>query len=469
MTLAQRENGSFRDPSGSIWKHNGRIFRTVKGAACEGFKKTEASGLFEHTFKHGKLIDTRIIEDKSISNQIEDDFELLLEHSKIPLVNYPYEWSFEQLKDAALFHLEILSEALERNIMLSDASAYNVQFIGPTPYFIDILSFRPYREGEVWDGYKQFCEQFFYPLLLQCELGVAFNNWFKGTLEGISAHDLNQLMPLRKKLKPRIFSHLVLPALLQKNAEKPNIQKRADKNTRASLPKTHLKGIFASLTSAIQKLVPDGQKKSVWSDYEDNNSYSDGETTAKKTFIQGVMQQVKPATVWDMGCNTGQFAQICLEAGVADTVGFDFDLKTVGIAYRRAKAKSLKFTALHQDLANPSPAHGWNGAERHNLKSRANAEFTIALALVHHIAIGRNVPLEYFAEWLVSLAPEGIVEFVPKDDPMVQELLKNREDIFPSYTLENFLLHLKKLATIEAVETITAEGRTLIHFSRRAN
>ena len=90
------------------------------------------------------------------------------------------------------------------------------------------------------------------------------------------------------------------------------------------------------------------------------------------------------------------------------------------------------------DVANPSPGLGWAGTERRSLLDRANPDVLLALALVHHIAIGRNVPLEAIADWFAQLAPEAIVEFVPKGDPMVDFLLASREDVFPGYTLEGF-------------------------------
>lgn len=466
MQSAQPEPGSFRDPSGHIWHVQNRIFRTVKGPARASFEMAKDSGLFDVSFVHGAIINTTINQDPSIIDQIDEDFELLLEHDKIGLVNYPYEWCFDQLKQAALLHLEILREALDRNIALSDASAYNIQFIGTTPYFIDMLSFRPYQEGEVWNGYRQFCEQFLNPLLLQSETGVSFNNWYKGALEGISGQDLIRLLPLRKKLKPKIAAHIWLPASLQKNAEHKSLQQMAAKETRQALPKSSMRNIFVSLYEWINKLSDGEDKKSTWSDYEKNNSYSDQETSAKTAFLERAIRESQPETVWDIGCNSGQFSEVCLNAGAKNAVGFDFDLKTVGMAFQRSKDKRLNLLTLHQDLANPSPAHGWNGTERKSLMSRANADMSIALALVHHLAIGRNIPLAYFAEWLTRLAPEGIVEFVPKNDPMVQVLLKNREDIFPDYTLENFKLALKAFANIIRSDVITEDGRTLIHFIR---
>ena len=104
----------------------------------------------------------------------------LLEHPRVPFISYPYEWSASLLRKAALHHLDTQLEALERGFTLSDATAYNVQFVGPKPVFIDHLSFRPYRDGEIWAGHRQFCMQFLNPLIIWSRLGIAPNPWYRG-------------------------------------------------------------------------------------------------------------------------------------------------------------------------------------------------------------------------------------------------------------------------------------------------
>ena len=118
------------------------------------------------------------------------------------------------------------------------------------------------------------------------------------------------------------------------------------------------------------------------------------------------------------------------------------------------------------NAVNPSPSLGWNECERHSLKDRADADAIIALAVIHHICIGRNIPLSDAVNWFVDLAPSGLIEFVPKEDPMVQELLSLREDIFPDYTYDAFCTTLSKKAAIKESETVNAHGRRLVWFSR---
>jgi hypothetical protein len=62
----------------------------------------------------------------------------------------------------------------------------------------------------------------------------------------------------------------------------------------------------------------------------------------------------------------------------------------------------------------------------------------LALALIHHLAIGNNVPLDRLAGFLAQTCTFLAIEFVPKSDPKVRFLLASREDVFPEYNQEGF-------------------------------
>ena len=202
------EKGSFRDPAGKIYYENNRIFRKLTAIGIERFLKLKASNIISKSIQKGFLIETKEVENEH--NKKEDNRELILEHKKIPYISYPYEWSFSQLKDAAIFHLDFHLFLLENDATLIDASAYNIQFIGSKLKFIDVLSIQKYTEGEHWAGHKQFCENFLNPLILKSKKGVKFNNWFKGNLEGIETNELNNLLSIFDKLSYNIFVHVYL-------------------------------------------------------------------------------------------------------------------------------------------------------------------------------------------------------------------------------------------------------------------
>lgn len=176
---------------------------------------------------------------------------------------------------------------------------------------------------------------------------------------------------------------------------------------------------------------------------------------------------MKPRIIWDFGCNTGTYSKVALENGATYAVGFDYDHGALELAFSRASSENLSLLPLFLDIANPSPNQGWNENERKGLSERASSDAVIALAFVHHIVIGRNVPLSEVVNWLTILAPQGVIEFVPKQDPMVQELLALRDDIFYDYTEEKFLEYLSRNSEIVESQTLTQTGRKMIWFRRR--
>ncbi len=208
MTNAKIDGGSFRDPSGHVFLLQDRVYRTVMPRAATDFDLVRSNPVWVELLKQGKVLPEEKV-DPTVFGDIAKSAVYVLEHPKLPYISYPYEWSFPALKAAALLHLDVHLHALKGGITLSDASAYNIQFRGPEPVFIDHLSFRPYRDGEFWIGHRQFCEQFLNPLLLRSVLGVPHNAWYRGALEGIGVSEINQLIPWQKNC-PGIFSAMLL-------------------------------------------------------------------------------------------------------------------------------------------------------------------------------------------------------------------------------------------------------------------
>ena len=456
--------GSFRDPNGRVFEHQGRIYRTISKSAVDDFNAVVESGLYDELIRDGLLVGWS----KANKNDfdLEDDIAVVIEQEKLPFVSYPYEWSFGALKAAALCHLDVQLRALQLNVVLSDATAYNVMFVGSRPIFIDYLSFRPYRDGEFWLAHQQFCEQFLNPLLMSARLGVNPNAWYRGNLEGVASQDLATLLGFRGWLNGTTLINTMLPSFFERRATTKNSNAETVEMVQSrKLAKSAYQGMIKRLHAGISKLSVTTDT-TVWQDYANNTSYSSEETTSKEVIVARFTNTIKPAILWDIGCNTGRYSKLALENGAANVIGLEFDTGALETAYAMSKREQLAFTPLLMNAVNPSPALGWNECERHSLKDRANAEAIIALAIIHHICIGRNIPLSDAVNWFVDLAPSGLIEFVPKEDPMVQELLSLREDIFPDYTYDAFCTTLSKKAAIKESETVNAHGRRLVWFSR---
>ncbi|MBT4907109.1 MAG: class I SAM-dependent methyltransferase [Rhodospirillaceae bacterium] len=464
MEPARRDEASFRDPAGQVYRLEDRILRSVSAYGAPDYEFVRDSGLLSDLIASNRLISTDEVSADLLGTD-GGNVRYVLEHSLIPFISYPYEWCFSALQSAALLQLDLLEESLGRGVTLSDASAYNVQFVGPEPLFIDPLSFRRYQEGDYWTAHQQFCEQFLNPLLLTALKDVPFNGWFRGHLEGIRSEDLNQFLSWRHLLNWRVLTHVTLPVRLQsrvrstKDAQIERVKKRR-------LPRSSFLAMIGGLRKWIAGLKPPATGSNSWSGYEEDNSYDAAATAAKAGFTENFASTVEPAMLLDMGCNTGEYAKIALQAGAKEAVGFDNDPATVNTAFLRAKAQNLRFLPLVVDAADPSPGQGWLGQERKSLKDRANADALLAYAVVHHLAIGRNIPLPEIIAWLISLAPQGVIEFVEKEDPMIGRMLQLRDDIFTDYSRDAFLAAIGDHAEIvDTCEVI--KGRRLLVWYRR--
>lgn len=461
MLTARADPGSFRDPSGRVYLYDDRVFRTVNHCAAEDFDFVESTGISAKLVSKGYLLEYKKVE-CDLLGQAASGARYVIEHPKLPFISYPYEWSFKSLKAAAILHLDIQLEALEHGVTLSDASAFNIQFIGSAPIFIDRLSFVRYREGQFWKGHRQYCENFLNPLLLRSLFGIAHNSWFRGTQEGIATSDLRRLLRVRHVFSWNLLTHVLLQSVLQERQINSSVVSKIP--ALGGLPRANFRQLLLRLKDWISKLEPADAGKTVWQDYSKANSYSSDDVKAKKEFVVEFTVKTRPRMIWDLGCNTGDYAIAALEAGAKYAVGFDFDQGAMDIGVARSRGMNLPLQILFLDVANPTPNQGWSQKERMGLKERATADATIALALIHHLVIARNIPMAEFVEWLINLAPSGVVEFVPKTDSMVRQLLQFREDIFPGYTAENFLRLISKHASVVKTKQVSESGRLLIWF-----
>jgi ribosomal protein L11 methylase PrmA len=456
-----RDPGSFRDPAGHVFCDGGRILRFINATAASDYTTIRDRGLLTKWIERGWVVGTRELERTAVGHTTAGDVRHVVEHESIRFVSHPYEWTFQGLRAAALLHLDLQLDAFADDIQLVDASAYNVQFDGPRPTFIDLLSFRRYREGDHWTAQRQFCEQFLNPLLLRALVGVPHNGWYRGSFEGIPAIELDAVLPAWRKASWNVFSHVTLPARLARTRRAAN---RRPARSLRPLPRASYRALLIRLREWIANLTPRADPVTTWSEYDESHPYSDEDRARKRAVVAEFVTHVKPALLWDIGCNTGEYSQLALEAGAAAVVGFEQDHVACEKAFARALKLRGPFLPLVIDVANPSPDQGWYQRERKGLAARGPADALLALAVTHHLAIGRNVPLEEVVRWLTAQAPAGIIEFVPKDDPMVRQMLESRTDIFDDYSEQAFATTLAQRARVIRNETISSSGRRLLQY-----
>ncbi len=460
MGSSVRSGASFRDPSGFLFVRDGTLFRQVNQSYRATFDQLEQSGLYAELVEAGLLIphalaDVAPAEPKAAA--------LVLRPDPVAFISYPYEWSFSQLQDAALATLDIQQQALARGLSLKDASAYNIQFHRGRPVLIDTLSFEVYREGDPWVAYRQFCQHFLAPLALMSRRDIRLGQLLRLSIDGVSLDLAVRLLPWKARLNFGLLTHLYLHAASQRRFAGAEV--RTARGTRR-VSRTGFLGLIDNLRRTVAGLRWDPGRTD-WAEYETMHNYSPAALEAKRRLVAEYLERARPSSLWDLGANTGAFSRLASERGIA-TISFDVDPSAVETNYRSLRASGeANLLPLLIDLTNPSPAQGWHHAERLSLQQRGPADAVMALALVHHLAIGNNVPLPQVASFLADLGRWVIIEFVPKSDSQVKRLLAARDDIFSDYNVEGFERAFSGAFELRRHEPIAELERTLYLWEKR--
>lgn len=453
MNKDQKHAASFRDPNGFLFTYQGALYRQVNRSYQAHYDALMASGLYQGLVKSGKLIAHQEVDippaEPGISYRI-------IQPETLAFISYPYEWSFSQLKDAALLTLNIQLAALKKGLILKDASAYNIQFRPGDcrPVLIDSLSFEIYQEGTPWVAYRQFCQHFLAPLALMAYTDVRLSQLLRVYIDGIPLDLASHLLPRKTRFNFGLLSHIHLHASAQRRFSGETTQ------SSRQMSKTNLLALLDSLKRATQKLTwsPGGTE---WGDYYEDTNYTPQALAHKQALVEKYIQRTSPKMVWDLGANNGFFSRLASQQGIP-TLAFDIDPSAVEKNYLQIKAqKEPNLVPLLLDLTNPSPDIGWANQERGSLQRRTKPDLILALALIHHLAISNNVPLEMIAQYFSQLAPHLVIEFVPKTDTQVQRLLATREDIFPNYHREGFEAAFSRYYQILDVEAVQESQRSI--------
>ena len=427
MIKNQQHPASFRDPSGFIFIHEEKFYRQVNQVYAANFDLFIKSGLYNQLVQQKKIL-PHVELKANLTGQPQWYTTLLPE--QLHLITYPYEWCFSQWKDAALLTLDLALTGIEHGMILKDATPFNVQFAGGRPVFIDTLSFEKYDATKPWAAYRQFTECFVAPLLLARYRTPDLMKIFQVYSQGIPVALLSKMLPFRSMFNGNVLLHVVLPGLVGKGRQ--NKQPPPTVFTQQKL--LHIIHNLRSFISGLS-LPP---AATAWNDYYASTILSAAYANTKMTIVNAWLQESTAKTVLDLGTNTGLFAKAAAAAGKT-TIAVDADSACIENLYNTCKEQNISnLLPLMVDIANPPAAIGWCNNERPSFLSRVKPDLVMALALIHHLVIGNNTGFEQIANLLSSLADGLIIEFVPKADPKVQMLLATREDIFTSYTQEDF-------------------------------
>jgi hypothetical protein len=456
--------GSFRDPHGFVFRTADGVVRQVNASYREHYDRLIASGLYA-ALVSAKLL----VPHEEVATAEPPEAYKLIKPRHVEFISYPYEWSFGQLKAAALATLEIQAKALDFGMSLRDASAYNIQFVEGRATLIDTLSFEILRPGQPWVAYRQFCEHFLAPLALMSLRDHQLSRLLGVHLDGIPLELAVTLLPFGARLRPTLFLHLYAHARSQrrwKSRAAPDAV-GATSVGRTSFGALAFRGLVDSLRRAVKKLEWRQGASSWVTYYDDGVSYSEKAIAHKRAIVTEFLEEIRPKVVWDLGANTGTFSRLAAERGCL-TIAFDRDPGCVEAMHTAVAAGAEpRLLPLVMDVTNPSPGLGWAHRERESLLMRGPADLVMALALVHHLAIGNNVPLPLVADFLAEIARFAILEFVPRHDAQARRLLASRRHDFPDYEEERLGEALAaRFVTLQRVP-ITDSMRTLYLLQRR--
>lgn len=441
--------GSFRDPASRVYLEDDHVVRVLDQRGLEAWRALSVSRFFSRAVDEGQVV---------ASTEIEgfEEGPGALRHPRLPVITYPYEWTFSMLKDAAILQLDLLAEALADGITIKDATPFNIQFSGGKPVFIDIGSFEPYRKGEPWIGYRQFTRQFLFPLMLRAWVGIPHQIWLRGDMEGPTAAQMKQLLSAGKRMKPSALMHVSLQARME---EKMSGESVRDDLAEAGFNAEMILANVRKLRSLVKSLTWDPDIEG-WSEYH-SCTHVGRDRETKGQFLRTVLERHRAKLVADLGANDGYFSAIAAEAGT-HAVAIDGDEPVLDDLYRRSAGKDI--SVVVSDLTNPSPGQGWAGKERPALFTRVRPDLIVAYGLIHHLIYTASVPPAEVAAWLRSFEAPVALEFVAPEDPMVKQLTANKlkDELHAGRTETEFRSLIEPM--FEIVSELPLEGGTRFLF-----
>jgi hypothetical protein len=423
------DGGSFRDPDGRVFFHEGRVLRGMTEASASALSDAgSASVLTDRVVEHWRVSDVEV--------PPEMPREAVIEARRLPLVSYPSEWSFTMLKDAGLLTLDLASECIRAGFDLKDGSAFNVSFEGCHPLWIDLGSIERRVPG-VWLTYGQFCDHFLNPLLIESILGIPFQPLLRASLEGVPVTWTAAMLHGKRSMRRSVLTHVKLRNRMERIGLNLETTDRKALRQSAHLPEAAVLRTIQQLRLLIESL--ESSTSTDWVGYESTNSYEQRHRELKMQFVDQVARTSGGLIAWDIGANTGIYSEI-LAAHVPLVLALDSDSAAVDVMYRRLRdtPSGNRIVPLVVDISDPPSNRGWRLEERLSLSQRSNPDLACWLAIIHHLCLGREIPLAEFLRAVAETSRHALVEFVAPEDPMAQKLTATRPRGRHEYSLALF-------------------------------
>jgi hypothetical protein len=414
---------SFMDPVGRLFFWKGDIYRGIYPKDAELIRELFTSGCLD------ELMQRELFPKSQITEHVLEGFSFIVKHEKIPYVVYPYEWTFDMYRDAALAILDVIDVSSKYGWDIHDGNAYNVLFRNMRPMYIDLGSFRkkPKRVGTDRDkrwgfdrGYE-FLRDYWRPLYI----------WSRGdtflALRIISSvmwpmPDLSWLLyqnPPMRWFGPKFSAWLTnrLDWWLRRIG-RPVLHGRVLSWLSPSLASRLPAVVVAQNTkllrlkiSRLSQPLPD-----TWDDYYCEHM-QDGKINSPPRFarILEIIRSLDCESVTELAGNQGVLARLILETTqVKKYVCTDYASSAINQFYLRNRkdASFLKDRMVQAAVLNPMMPEV--AARLSPPSERLKSDLIIALAVTHHLLLPQHYHVKEVLKTMADFTRRFIiVEFMP--------------------------------------------------------
>jgi len=446
---------SHLDSRGAVFEWEGRIFRAIPASVAGFYQDLLDRGVVEALQPRG-LVPTKVSDLKL------DSCPLVVEHERVPFWTVPTEWPFSMLRDATEFLCDFNLALLERGLATVDFCTRNVFFQGAKPTFVDFGSIAAVGEvsAEVWveDVLKYGLNPLFLMSVRGGKLMPHARFIMHRSMCQVNVEDLFLLLRPGEWLRYLWMAERCLGARwalsIVRRTRRTRVAAKAAKVAGGLLPDPAARdalGDYCQRIKAVLSALPHPIAKSYWAEYYRYahlpHTPSD-EWTPKHRSVHRILNDLKPATVLDVGSNVGWFTKLTALAG-SQVVALDVDELSVDRLYSDAKEKGLNILPLVMDFTVP-----WDSTPRHpSTEARIPCDMVMAMALIHHLVFGRYMHLDNIVSRLARLSKRWLlIEFIAPEDDAIKSWYASSS--IPSYTLDNLLQALKRyFAKVETHES----------------
>ena len=395
-----------------LFFHENRVFRAVEKAYVEEVKEMFNSGMIQ------ELLDNNLFVETWISDTKIEGYDLVLEHKNITYWNYPYEWSFNMLKDAAKAVLDVNIIANKYGYELFDVHAYNVVFDMATPKYIDfgsLFKIDP-KNGKCWSGYLNFYNSFYMPLYL-------YKKGFSDLSQSLSLYNgffnNKDFFKLRYKylglfgskisgLFYKAFDNSRRLAVARHFRVIDKYGKHKHINRLLKFKKTFQNKYNVKRAYRLINKIKHSSFDSYWKDYHTNINPESNDRFLRITDIIKTDLGDSNSLV-ELASNQGKFANFVLaNTQINELIATDYDKNALDVIYRNNKGSENVLPLLY-DFVRPNAR-----SVDQKIQNRVKGDIVMALAVTHHLILTQDIDLKHIFNVLKSHTKKYIViEFMP--------------------------------------------------------